>query len=132
MDDLEKKGVPVHRGREYGLHRVMREVILEIEEFSVENCEPIILGAKDEILIQPTTKKPLEKIRNRDLSESILDVISRHDYPSISQLKRNLGWLYTNLGWYEKAKDLQESVLSFVEEYYEEGHFEISISKSHF
>ncbi len=111
MDDLEKKGVPLHRGRDYGLHRVMREVILETEVCTVENCKPVIKAVTDLLKIDQAKDNPVDKFQWIDLGEALMTIFESDYSPEISELKNNLAWIFEDFGNYERAKVLYQSAL---------------------
>ena len=111
MDDLEKKGVPLHRGREYGLHRLMREVILETEACTVDNCTPVIEAVTSLLKVDQTKDNPVDKFQWIDLGEALMTVFEQDDSPGISILKNNLAWIFEDFGHYERARVLYEAAL---------------------
>ena len=130
MDDLEKKGVPLRRGRDYGLHRLMREVILETEACTAENCEPLIKAVTDLLEVDHTKDNPVDKFPWIDFGEALMTVFEQVESSKISELKDSLARLIEDFGDYERAKVLCESALESDLKNFGPEHPTVAVSQS--
>ena len=119
LSGLVKKGLLSYKATEeknsYKLHALVQDVGVRELEPDAENCEVVIKTFINKLWIDQSKDNPVDKLQWIPFGERIVELIEALVYGEIIELFYWLAFNYRYGGQYQKAKELLEPALSFVE-----------------
>ncbi|MFM9950214.1 MAG: tetratricopeptide repeat protein [Saprospiraceae bacterium] len=109
----------------YKMHRILGEVVNRQALVSVQDVAALISKITDKLHIDQTKDNPVEKFPWQPFGDAILEAF--HDSQGmgateIMELQDRLGWVYKEMGNYQKSKQLRNSALQTSLQHYGEDH----------
>ncbi len=114
----------------YKMHPVLVESLFSQIKTTPGDLEFLIDRATNLLSLDQAKENPLDKFQYIPFGDAILKLFPRKDCSEISTLQNNLGLRYSDLGEYEKARDLLETALKSALENFGAKHPNVAVSQS--
>jgi len=114
----------------YKMHPVLVEALIPRLNITLEDVMLLIKSLSALLDIDQAKDNPIDKFKYIPLGDAVLKRIPDDTHAETSVLKNNLANVYSDLGEYEKARDLLEAALKSALENFGERHPTVAVSQS--